>query len=433
MTKLHQCYLKHKTISKILTSVALMSLLATTPVSNVESSENPADLSIELTQIDLFIKTEQLDKAFSKIAEIKKKYPQNPDLLLAEANANYHAGYWRKSATLLNQAQKLAPDNENIKDALAEVNNEHSTEIGAEREIVLTGNSSMEQFTRMSGQYRFGDSCNIGLNLENNKIRVTSITRTNGVTTRVEDEMQRGEIFLKHAYENGIEGKVSIFGANNIAGVGGEVSIPDNYGKFIIDANLNRPSWDFKEQVIDEGFKDNIGITREQRIIPRLIGSLGADFNLYGIDGDRAVAKSTSVDTKLSYIIPSYSVVQDILGDNIYMSLNYDIHAEYAHSVDQRLDNTATLFKPVPLKSYELHHANFYLSKGVIRKLYLEAFGGYVVDRLGGDGPNYGGAISYDIIDGFQAKFLAARDISTEDSSDDVERIGFYLTKKFQP
>ncbi len=410
-----------------LKNTVLVSLLASTILltpNDVDAQADTADMRLKLTQVELYIRSEQIKKAFAILEELKQQHPNHPDVLLAEAEASLHAGFTTDGIELLEEAHSFDPHNEAIQEYIEEVRLSRASFIGAERKVEMSGDTELEQVTRINGQYRYDRNYSAGMNLENNRIRVASIRRVNGVVQRVEDDKQRGEFFID--YENDYTIRGSIFGAEDNVGAGGIYGIGDLYGKTEIKANFNKPDWNYTQNIVDNGTRHNVGLSRMQRLAPNLIGNVGAAYNMYNLDGESDVAKTTTVDAGLSYIVPAYSAAKSFLGSDTFISLAYGMNAEYAHTKERSAG-----VELLPITSYEIHSATVNLSKEIIPELDVGLYGGYAYDRLGEEGATFGGSLSYTLAKKLEAELSASRSVSTENTGEEFDVVSFALKRKF--
>jgi tetratricopeptide (TPR) repeat protein len=405
---------------------ALLAILVSPPAFSQSSEES---LSFDLNRVNLYLHTHQQDKAEVLLQQLKEKHPKDPQVLAAEAEFLFQNGRTKEAMNSLDKALAIAPHNEDLKARRKEMAGVESTYIFGEREVRITEDTSMEQLWRFKGEAGGDSSLRGGAILENNTIRVDSLVMANGSTARIEDDKQRGEFYLVNRYHNGDSARASLFGADGVLGAGVAYTHVDKYGNTTGQLNYHRPDWEYLETVVEEGTRDELKITRAQRLLPQLEGTLMGSLNRYGIDGDDNVASSHSYELNLTYAVPEQNV-ERVLGPSSLLEINYNIDAEYPFDVDQRVTGTGLRYEPLPINSREVHNLTAILSKE-IDKVNLIGFGGYAYDRLGGDGPLFGGSVSYKPVERLTIEAHASESIRAELTDQKLDIVGMNVKLAF--
>jgi tetratricopeptide (TPR) repeat protein len=418
-------------IKRRVSLVAVPAMLLTMATMPSVYAQTPEDqLSYDLNRVNLYMQTEQIDKARALIEQLRATHPQNAQVLAAEAELDIHVGQTKEGIDLLNKAQALAPNNEDIKARKKELTQLQSSFIQGSREVRITQDTSMEQVWGVKGEAGTrNSSIRGGAVLESNKIRIRSLVLADGTTSSVDETKQRGEFYLTNHYGNGNQARVSLFGAENDVGVGAAYTLLDKHGQTTFAADYQRPEWDYFESVVEEGTRDDIKITREQHLLPQVSALLSAAVKRYGLDGDDDVATSQAYELDLTYSLPEYKVAQ-LFGPNTYFDINYNIDAEYPFDVQKRTDASGTEYEPFPLESREIHNLTASVSKEVAQVNFL-GYGGYAYDRLGGDGPLFGGSVSYHPVQNLTVEAHASQSIRADLSSQTLDVVGMNLKLQF--
>jgi tetratricopeptide (TPR) repeat protein len=387
-----------------------------------QPSRDSQDLRLALDRVSLYAETDRIDDAKALLDQLKHDYPNNPQILLAEANLNLRTGNRGQSFSLLNKALALDPGNENI------LERQRSTLL-SQGPFVSGGyhyrrtDLARENFARFVGQATLAPSVATMLAIENNHLKTRqAIRRSNGTLEDFSGNRQRGSLSVTKLYDGGDELTGSLFAGNDSVGAGAQFSRWDSSGATTIQGNLNRPEWDFVESVIENGTKHNIRLERKQLLSPRLQATLGGGYNQYSLEDVSNAASAGTWDLNLAYTYPR---------EEVTLGVYYSVDAEYFTNVEERTVG-ATTFRPLPASSYEIHSINASISRELSPDLYIEGFGGYGKDRLSEvDGPLFGAALEYALIDGVSLELRGSRGLMGERRSQKEDQLGANLKWRF--
>jgi hypothetical protein len=390
-------------------------------------SADSADLNLALKKVSLYEKTGKVDEAFALIDKMKKQYPNNPQLLQAEADLNYRHGNRVAAFSVINKAAALDPSNEDIMEQRNYIMSGESYASGGYN--FRRTNEAKEQFSHFIGQYAFSPSLSSMLKIENDHLQSRKpITRVDGQQQNFYGNRQRGSLTFGKMFENGDEANLSLYAGNSNVGGGGQYSKWDRSGTSILQFNINRPDWDYVETVVENGTKDNIHLERQHVFNENLHAILGAGFNNYNLKGASNSARSADWNLNIGYSRP-YRFSQ-YSKDEVTLGVYYTVDAEYFTHVDRRVDSSGTRSKIFPASSYEVHSLNASVRKELAEKLFVEGFGGYSLDRLGGSGPSFGGSIEYNPVDKIGVDLRASRGIMGARGGEKVDQVS--LNVKWQ-
>lgn len=396
---------------------------------SLQAKAQDAEYRLKLAKARLYLESDQLDRAKAIIDELKASRPGDPEIVVLEAEASQRLGNQRKARDLVNQAAKAKPDNQDIQKLKNEMN--RTSMVAVEREAELTGHQQLEQITRAETRTEYKPFAAIGVRAEHNTARLEQFRRVDGTIARLEEDKVRAEFYHDYIYENGNQSRFSLYVADGVVGAGGRYTILDSLGKTTFELAVQQPEWDYIEGVIDEGAVDTVAIGRTQRFTSQTTGNLTLGLNRYSIDDESDVARSITAEGGVTYLFPNRQQIKSVLGEGADISLNYWLAAEYADDKETAVDATGTRFDIYPVESHEFHSGTLYLSKEFAKKLKLEGYGGYIYDRLGDQGPHYGGSFGYYGDNGLRTSVYASRSISSEGSADTYERVGVNVTWTF--
>ncbi len=394
------------------------------------AQDTDAQLRLDLSRLQVYTETRQLDSAFTLIERLKAENPTNAQVRVAEADLQIKLGNRGAALTALKEAESLDPGNQDIINRREEIRMPRSY-VSADGSVKRTNNLSLEQYSRLSGSARVTPDIAVGATLENDHARIDPIVRENGTTARFEGDRQRFTLTGQRVEQSGNQLDANLYLTKETVGAGARYSWLDAKGLSYLQADVFAPEWDYLEGVVGYGTRDDIRVGRKQYFTPALEGNLNLGVNHYGLDGDRDLATTGMVNGELDYIIPSrFHHIGLSAIDNTTFTLNYMFDAEYAIDVDDK-NGPSGRYRPFPFSSYEVHGFTLSLSRELMTDLTLDAFGGWAFDRLGGDGPQYGGALTYAPYRGPQVQLRASRGISGERGTDRYDQVGLNVAWRF--
>lgn len=394
----------------------LLCILAVAPF-NGFAQEDDGILRLKLTKIKLLEQTQQLDKAFAIMKELRLQHPDNADVLSSEADLFMSSGYYRNSIASIDEAIAKAPDDENLRKHKRAILLINAPYVSVDQQIVMAGGISLEQKSTFVGKVKYAPFSSMGIEIENNHFRVSSVTRPDGRSQRMSGDKQMGKIFLEHDYANGNSSGISLYAGEDTIGLGGKYDWLDKMGQTSAELILQKPNWDYIQGLTDRGVKDRLSISRTQRLLARTKAMINLAANRYGLDGDNNLASSVSTTVNINYSLPTYNFMQKFLGNNLFVGFDYNIDGEYTLDKEIRFNIEGAEFYPVPIASREVHTLNFFIDKEFSFKTRMQLFGGFSADRLGDEGPSYGTSVIYKPKDNIELEIKASRSISTKKSS----------------
>ncbi len=396
---------------------------------SVQAFAQDPEYRLKLAKARLYLESDQLDRAQAIIEELKAVHPGDPDVVVLQAEASQRLGNQRRARELINQAAKLRPESQDIQKRKRELN--RTSMVSAEREVELTGDSQVEQITRAEGRTEYEPFAAIGVRAESDKVRLEQFRRVNGTIGRLDEDRVRAEFYHDYIHDGGNQSRFSFYVADGVVGAGGRYAMLDSHGKTTVALALQQPEWDYVEGVLDEGAIDTLSVERVQRLNLQTTGTLLVGINRYSIDDESDVARSLKLDGGVTYLLPQREQIKNMLGQGADVSLNYWVAAEYADDKETALDSTGTRFELYPVESHEFHIGTLYVSKEFARQFKVNGYGGFVYDRIGDQGPHFGGTLDYYTDDGLRASLFASRSVSSEGSNDTYDRVGANISWDF--
>ncbi len=400
--------------------VLLLLLLLLLPLAAFADDDDA--LRVKLTQANLYLQTNQNGKAIRLLESLKNDYPDTQAVLEAEADAYLQSGYRGRSIRLINRLLALAPDSETAQSLR---NRAMKTEPYAaiSHNTRESGDYLTEQLTRLDAAIPYNNALALGMNVEHDRAEVDWLIHTNGQGGPYTGENTRAEFYGDYTEDNGNHSSLSLFMAESVAGIGVWHNWLDNCGATSVELNLQRPNWDFVEEVADRGRKDKAQISRTHLFTPRLSLTASAALNRYNLAHTSNTANSASLFAGLSYTLPPFKAI-DLVKHHAALWLDYAIDAEHPFHVEKKTTIDGFVFTPLPLESREIHSLTITLSQELRQDFSYELFGGYSYDRLGDDGPLFGAYVTWWPLPGFAVEGTISRSIRKEYSNQTVRNIG---------
>jgi hypothetical protein len=377
-----------------------LALLSSSPLwaEPAETTDDDSDLRLQLARVSLYTETGRYDDAYALIETLKEEYPDNPRVLASEADLNLSMGNSGRGMAALNRAIAIDPGNEDILERQRSVALSQGPFVGGGYDFRRIS-QAYENMEHVDAQVNISSSLSIGTTLENNDFRGrTPIIYPDGRTSTFVGDKQRGTVTLNKVFESGNEATAAVYGNNDTAGGGLQYRMWDHQGSTTLQLNANRPVWDYPETVAEDGTKDNVRLERRQVITNHLEATLSGVYNNYNLRDDRSAAQAGGWDLNISYTIP-FSISEK-KHEDVILGAYYTGDAEYFSGVDHRMTPGGIIFSPLPVASYEIHALNASVGSQIASSCYVEAHGGYAIDRMTEEkGPVFGGSLNFSLTD----------------------------------
>jgi tetratricopeptide (TPR) repeat protein len=362
-------------------------------VLSTSGDENANDLRLDLDRVTLLAETGKFDDAFKLIDQMKEKYPNNSQVLAAEADLNFRIGNNSSAFVQLNKALLLDPGNEDIlQRQQAEVLSQGANVSGGF--MLRNTDEAYEQLSHATFQSPVNSTVSVAIDLQNDHLHSrTPIIRADGTTQNFSGDEQSGTLLLNKVLENNNEVSGSLYANATVPGAGLQYSWWDHSGVTKVRGEYNRPDWDYVEMVIGDGTKSDFWLERKQVFTNNFNATLGGGYNHYALHDVFDAAQSLGWDANVEYTHP-YALFGDS-DKELTLNAYYTADAEYFTSTDEEGPLNAQ-FKPLPVTNYEIHAFNVGASKKLSSQFFAEGYAGYGVNRIdGSNGPLYGAALSY--------------------------------------
>ena len=166
-----------------------------------------------LLQARLDLETGHIYSATRLLNNAMPEYKNNAEFLGFDANAENYGGNWPYATELLNQAHKLAPDDQDISALLFDVRREHAPNIQADFDWIKFGHS-IEDVSSLSGFVDAGHHLIIGGDIKDNYVLGKGVRLDNGVIGDKTANKEQGEVYAQYSIQNGQQIEGAVFGNN---------------------------------------------------------------------------------------------------------------------------------------------------------------------------------------------------------------------------
>lgn len=389
---------------------------------SITEEEAHSQLRLDLLQARLYVERGRLDRAHELLTRLAAERPQNLDILANLARLEHTIGRWRRADRLYEEALQQSPDNEDVLASQIYLRGEQAPRIRVDEEHKTVVGRWSEQLTRVSGHSILSPGLRIGGTYDLNQVEANGVQRSDGRTEPFDGSRQRGEFYVEYDFEGGSRLRGSAFGGRSTWGAGMQFSNPDAWGRTSVQVDFQRPFWEFIEGVVDEGVRDRIEVERRLRAGTRWNGWGNVSLNRYGLGGDDDVAKSVGV---------AGGMALTLLKSEPTINLEYGFDGEYRKSIESRTGFDGAPFHPLPLISREVHSLGTQILAPIVSHFTANGYGGYLWDRLGGQGPFFGLRLTFDTPADFGAQVWFDRRLNSINTGERVNRFGGRLLWRF--
>lgn len=341
---------------------------------------------IALLRVQLLSATDRRSDALMLVHDLAEANPDMANVVAALGLLEQSVGRSRRAQDLFDRAAGMDPDNQDLREYQAALEQEREGSFGAEGESRRIQGTQSEDLVHILGERLLSRSFRFQFAIDQDRASIDSLRYADGHIGPYDGILRRGEAGLEWQSEGGTRVKGLLFAGNSTVGGGVVVSRPDPKGSSTIQLDVNRPNWDIAETLAEHGVRDRVEVRRENTFGPRVSVQVGAAANRYSLPGIPAAAESVSAAGDVSVRLLRQPQI----------ALGYSFDGEYLLSAKTLNETAAGIFQPLPLVSREVHAASVRAEKQLAHGLRMEAAGGMAVDRLGGSAPFWTAAVVYD-------------------------------------
>lgn len=401
-------------------SVDIIARPAPVAASNELAAQTHLRMQLLASRVDLETGNEKA--ALKRLNALSPAYLRDAQLMAYTANVENYVGRWRRASTLLADAQKLTPDNEDIAQLKRVIDRQHGQHVKADYEWKQTGKTT-ENIPTLSGFAYVQPFTRVGFKAQNNRIHAKNITNSGGMVGDFKDDKQRGELYVQNDREDGSHLKGSLYANNDTIGAGGEYGFYHAFGRSVIELDYHKPFWEFPQAVLADASRDRFGIRHEKRLTKTVFLTGNAGYNLYNVDVEDNVQQT--INLNFSLIKNLYAV------EGKYFSLSYGFDGEYTLSNDKRTTTGGVTYDPFDMPNREVHSLNALGRYEWGENTLLGGSAGWAFDRYGGNGPLFEAYANHWLNDWVEVGARASTGLGVSDSDDDITRLGGHVKVRF--
>ena len=235
----------------------------------------------------------------------------------------------------------------------------------------------------------------------------SSVRRLDGTFSGLNKNAMSGGLGVAWNYSNGSRAAAELTYAKPGVGAQLSVDIEDAVEHFATRGVYREAYTDTAEAIADDAMRDYGEIDAGGRLLDGLWASGELRLTRYGVHGDANLAHTIGFSGGLSYLFPAY--------EGVSAALHWTMDGEYTLGVHRYAGVPPTPFIPLSIRTREVHDFTGSLSSRVLDDVWIDAYGGYTIDRYGSDGALFGGALrwslfpNFDILLGAQHTQVASR------------------------
>jgi len=361
------------------------------------AEDDQGELRLRLLEAQIQAQTGQVAEARQGFEALRRDMPASPEPLNGLAGLALRGGRWRQALALYEEALLLDPGEPGATAAVRAIERAAGSRLRAEIEYretqggLGTGRSTAV-IGGIGGHQRFGAGWRLGFATDVAQVDALQVQRQNGTVGSFSGDRHRAEVSLQHDGLDGLVAAGSLFLTGDTPGFGLRAELPDDRGVTALRAEYRRPNWDFFQSLIENGTRDRLAVGRRHQLTTDLTGRLELGANRYGIQGDRDVAGTISLNGELRL---------GNLAGNRGLSAAYVLDGEYLLRRTERTGADGQRFAPLQIVDREVHaltlgYAGVWGDSTAERGLVTyELSAGYGVDRYGKAGPLVAGTLGY--------------------------------------
>lgn len=349
---------------------------------------------------------------------------QSPELYTALADSFYTGGKWRRANNYMNLAIKKNPHNEEYRRIKKEIVWDHKPYANVNFEYRVTGFEQREHFWRGEYAMCIAPFTLLGYKYDLDTIHLNDLQRLdNGEIVDFEGVRTRGEIFCKHDFLCGSAMTGRLYFTEGILGMGAEWKKTAYTTAYHFGVDFHKVDWENIQSTIEGGTRDRVYLEQEKRFNRFVEWVAGFELNRYNLHNFSSAALSWKFESILTYELQEQNCLIKLLGEETEMTLNYLIDKEQVERRKKKIASDGEEFTPLPLQNREIHSLYGFFSKRFNQHYAIEAYFGYLYDRVakGSLLPVGGAAVTIFKKESIQARLDYNHSVSTENVQETVD------------
>lgn len=381
------------------------------------AAERQQYLRLQLLYARLELESGETDQALNRLNALHDEFANAAEYKAYQASAEFYALNPKRSLSLVKDAQRLDPANQDIGKLRRNVERFHAEHFKLDHEWYKVGRAR-QNISTLEARAQYEDGYEVTARLQNNYITTGPIQRTQGAVRTFSGDKMRGEIEVSKAMDDSAVASASLFGNNDQAGGRLSYQFVNPLGTTQAYVEYHKPYWDMSEAVVGDAVRDRAGVTHYWRPDVDWLVHVDGAYNRYGVDAKQNIGDSVSGKAHVLYTLQALQP---------YVALGYSFDGEYLRGHVKRNGFTGQAFKYLPLRSREVHAltATFFeeFSEDTNGKFSV----GYAIDRLGERGPVAEGQLTHYLEDDFDVQLRGRYGFDAQDArKDNTASLGGY-------
>ncbi|HEX9837652.1 MAG TPA: tetratricopeptide repeat protein [Alphaproteobacteria bacterium] len=391
-------------------AIALLAALAPPPASAQTSAGSQTQL--ELGRVRLLQAQGRLGEARELAGAILAREPNNAEILSTLANIEAEIGRPQRAAALYDRAARVAPGDAGVRASAAYHARNTGGFVRLDPELQFRKGGDTEYILQSLVEHPVTDAWRLFAGYDINHVDTDAVTRPTGQTGGFEGQRHRGQVGAQYAFEEGHTIRVAGHLNPETAGASAAFRFVEDDAATILSGEYRRPNWDYLELLVNDGWRNQIAIERQQRLGALFEapsdGRLKFFVNRYGLEEIHDSARSWGFEGELSV---------QVGGLDSPFTVAYAVEAEYVTRKARITEQDGDVVPVIDAKSREVHELTLRYNQFLIEpstlpggspeSMELELYGGGAIDRLGRGGPVAGAVLTWHGPDSIDAEARA--------------------------
>ena len=238
-----------------------------------------------------------------------------------------------------------------------------------------------------------GDAIGLEAHADSAYAHAASVRRLNGTFTALDRGTVSGGVGGTYFSDNGAVVKAEALYGGPGAGALLSVDWESPFQRIGARGAYHQTDLDTAEAVANDAARDFSEVDAAGEILDGLWASADLRATRYGVHGDADLARTAGFTASLAYAVPVY--------DQVEAGLRYVADGEYTLAAHRYAGVAPSPFIPLSIRTREVHTMTGALDTQVLGDVWLDAYGGYAIDRYANRGAVYGGAVRFALFPDF--------------------------------
>jgi tetratricopeptide (TPR) repeat protein len=392
------------------------------------------ELRLQLLYARIEQESGQTAQASERLAAVARYYPQDPQLLAAQAGLESAQGNHETAIAMIQQARALAPENEGYVSMAAASDRRVETKqfVKLDREYRNYG-STEENIVTASAVVRVARALELGVNLMHNYLspdKKDGIVNPNtGLISKDDADRSAGEMFAAYYLDDGSRAQASLYSNLKTAGAGASYTFPNRLGTSELVGDYHKTYWDFPDAAYSYATRDRVGFKHFANLTKTTSFGLETSINNYNTDVKDNIARSGLVRISLVQELQAQKPQQPFFG------LGYGFDGEYLFNTPSSRTSASSgiTYHPLNIINREVHQLTGIYRDDWGARTHVLFDAGWVADRYTeNNGPVVEGTLTQDLTAttelGLRGRYSH---VSANGGSGDAVNVGANVKVKF--